>query len=230
MSYENCNHTKNQIKTMVSAKLFETFTFEECEALYVLTNPSFRNYSKNEIIIDEGDYIDFIGIIQSGNIVSKRMDSEGNVSLQNILEPTQMFGFEIAATPTKISPLTLKCLSDSTALIFNYSDMISTEILPEKYRLKIMDNLIALLANENMRRMYKIELLCQKSLRERIMMYLRFMARKTGAEAFTIPFDRSQLAQYLNVNRSALSTELSHMKTEGLIQFDKNRFIIKNDL
>lgn len=230
MINDNCKHPKDQINIMARAKLFAAFTFEECEAIHALTKPSSRNYLKNEIIINEGDYVDFIGIIQRGQIVSKRMDLQGNVSLQSILEPFQLFGFEIAATPTKISPLRLKCLSDSTVLIFKYSDLISKDILPEKYRLKIMDNLVTLLANENMRRMYKIELLCQKSLRERIVMYLRFMAQKAGSEAFTIPFDRSQLAQYLNVNRSALSTELSHMKSEGLIQFDKNKFIIKNDL
>ncbi len=215
---------------MNNSKLFESFTSDECEEICKLSAPMIRHYIKNEIIINEGDRVDFIGIVQSGKIVSKRTDSEGNVSLQNILEPFQMFGFEIAATPSKISPLRLKCLTDSTVFMFHYSDLIAKDVLPEKYRLKIMDNLVTLLANENMRRMYKIELLCQRSLRERIVMYLRFMARKTGSESFAIPFDRSQLAQYLNVNRSALSTELSHMKSEGLIQFDKNKFTIKNGL
>jgi len=111
--------------------------------------------------------------------------------------------------------------------MFPYSELTTDDRLSTEFRNKLMYNMLTLLANENMRRMYKIELLCQKSLRERVLTYLRFVARKKGtSSSFTIPFNREQLAQYLNVNRSALSHELSLMQQEGLISFKKNCFTL----
>ena len=214
---------------MNRSKLFQGFSLEECKKIYNIIQPEIKPYEKNENIISEGDRVDFVGIIYTGKVVNERLDFEGNISLQQILIPPNIFGFDIAATPSQLSPINLKCLEDTQVLFFSYSKLINDDA-PAEDRIKLLNNLITLFANENIRRMYKIEILTQKSLRKRIMLYLNRIAQKEGSNSFKIPLDRSQLAQYLNVNRSALSAELSKMKREGIIDFEKNQFSINKGL
>ncbi|NLY70452.1 MAG: Crp/Fnr family transcriptional regulator [Clostridiales bacterium] len=220
---------KSFIELMNKSKLFQDFSLEECEKIFNITQPAIKFFKKNENIISEGDKVDFIGIIHSGRVVNERLDYEGNLSLQQILIPPNIFGFDIAATPTQLSPINLKCLEDTQVLLFSYSKLINDDATAED-RIKLLNNLLTLFANENIRRLYKIEILTQKSLRKRIMLYLNRISQKEGSNSFRIPLDRSQLAQYLNVNRSALSAELSKMKKEGLIDFNKNQFSINKKL
>lgn len=162
-------------------------------------------------------------------MITAKLDYEGNANILYILEPPKLFGLEIAATPSQISSTTVTCAEDKLSvrlksdtevswpaqqLISIAAFHLSTEgKLASEFRNKIMYNMLTLLANENMRKMYKIELLCHKSLRERVLTYLRFVAQRTkNSTSFTIPFTREQLAQYLNVNRSALSHELALMQ------------------
>ncbi|NBG89274.1 Crp/Fnr family transcriptional regulator [Isachenkonia alkalipeptolytica] len=217
------------LRQMSKAFIFKDLSVSDCERILAKVQPETRSYEKNEVIFDEGDQVDYIGLICSGRMVSKRLDPDGKVSLQQILVPPNIIGFEVASTPSKRSPVRMRCLSEVTLLSFPYGKMVSEEDLLPKVHSYIKDQLITLLANENMRRMYKIELLTQRSLRKRVLMYLRFVSGKTGENSFTIPFDREQLAQYLNINRSSLCAELSKMEKEGLISYHKNKFTLKED-
>jgi CRP-like cAMP-binding protein len=212
---------------MRQTKLFEGFSLKDCENIISIVKPHYKSFLKNEVLIQDGDTVDYVGIVCNGKIITAKLDYEGNASLLYMLEPPKIFGLEVAATPTQISSITVTSIEDTWVAMFPYSELTTDDRLSTEFRNKLMYNMLTLLANENMRRMYKIELLCQKSLRERVLTYLRFVARKKGtSSSFTIPFNREQLAQYLNVNRSALSHELSLMQQEGLISFKKNCFTL----
>ncbi len=217
------------MEQMSKAFVFKNLSVSDCERILMKVQPEILSYEKNEVVFDEGDEVDRIGIICSGKLVSKRLDYDGNVSLQQILFPPNMIGFEIASTPSRISPIRMRCLSDVTLLMFPYDKLISEDFPYLKNQNYIKDQLITLLANENMRRLYKIELLTQRSLRKRVLMYMHFVSKKAGKKSFTIPFNRAQLAQYLNINRSNLCAELSKMEKEGLISYHKNNFTIKEE-
>lgn len=217
----------NFVSIMMQSKLFEGFKTKDCETVLSLINPRFKSLLKNEVLIQDGDKVDYVGVVCNGKIVTAKLDNEGNASLLYMLEPPKLFGLEIAATPTQISSITVTAIEDTLVALFSYAKLTIGGSLSGEFRNKLMHNMLTVLANENMRRMYKIDLLCHKSLRERILTYLRFVAQKTGAvSSFIIPFNRDQLAQYLNVNRSALSHELSLMQQEGLISFKKNNFTL----
>ena len=85
------------------------------------------------------------------------------------------------------------------------------------------------LADESIRKMHKIEILAERGLRDRIIMYLDILRKKSGTNVVHVNMGREQLAQFLCVNRSALSNELNKMKREGLIDFRKNEFRILKD-
>ncbi|MGI6686229.1 MAG: Crp/Fnr family transcriptional regulator [Bacillota bacterium] len=218
---------KNLLAIMRRTKLFDGFSPKDCETILSIVKPNYKSFLKNEVLIQDGDMVNYVGLVCSGKIITAKLDYEGNASLLYMLEPPKTFGLEIAATPTQISSITVTGAEATTVAIFPYTELTTEGRLSNEFRNKIMNNMLTLLANENMRRMYKIELLCHKSLRERVLTYLRFVARKKGTpSSFTIPFNRDQLAQYLNVNRSALSHELALMQQEGLITFFKNKFTL----
>lgn len=214
------------IALMKESKLFEGFSFEDCATVHSLLKPRCKSFLKDEILVHDGDRVDYVALVLRGKIYTAKLDNEGNASLLYILEPPKLFGLEIAATPTQISSITVSSAEKSEVIFFTYADLTTNERLPAVFRNKLMHNMLSILANENMRRLYKIEFLSKKTLRERILAYLRFQAQKAGKLTFAIPFNREQLAQYLNVNRSALSHELSLMAKDGLISFSRNRFIL----
>lgn len=89
-----------------------------------------------------------------------------------------------------------------------------------------MNHLLTHIANENMKKEYRLAILSQNGLRDRITTYLTMQARRRGENSFTIPFSREEMASFLCVNRSALSHELGLMRSEGIIEFRKNRFTL----
>jgi CRP-like cAMP-binding protein len=101
--------------------------------------------------------------------------------------------------------------------------------IPDNYRCSLLKNILEMISNANMRQLYKIDILSKKSLRDRIVLYLSLQAKRKKTNDFLIPFNREEFAAYLCVDRSALSRELGRMQDEGLIQFEKNRFIILSD-
>lgn len=211
---------------IINSRLFKGFSAQEVHSSIERIKPILKNYKKKEIVIRQDDTVDFIGMLATGLLSSAKIDREGNSSLIYMIEPSKIFGLDIAATPSQKSPVTVTCEVDAAAVLLPYTQLISDELVPAKLKIRLMRNIAEFLSNENMRRMYKIELLCQKSLRGRIWSYLDFIAQKSGSVEFEIPFNREQLAQYLNVNRSALSSELSKMRKQGFILFHKNNFKI----
>ncbi len=212
------------LSLVLQSKLFEGFSRLDCKIMYSLLQPRWMNFSKNEVIVNEGDIVDFIGIVRIGRIISAKFDYEGNVNLMEILECPMSLCTEVVFTTSRISPITITSAEDSTILVFSYARFM--ESLPDKYRVKMLNNINHILANDNVRKMYKINVLSKKSLRDKILMYLYLMKKKTGKSSFEIRMNREQFAQYLCVNRSALSHELAIMRKEGLISFNKDMFTI----
>ena len=111
-------------------------------------------------------------------------------------------------------------------LSFPAALFLSPGAVEETHRLAVLGHLLTLISNANMKREYRLAILSQKGLRERVLTYLTMQTAKRHTDTFTIPFSREELASYLCVNRSALSHELSLMQREGLISFRKNVFTL----
>ena len=217
---------ENKLPLLMESKLFEDFTEAECKMVCSLLQPDLMDYAKNENIVNEGDLVDYFAIVCNGRVIKNKVGCDGNTHLIEILEKPKMFGIEIAASSSRISPITICSAEESSILRFQYDRILNQEFIPDKYRIKVLNNLINLMANDNVRKMYKIEVLSQKSLRIKILMHLHLMRDKTGKSSFSIGMDREQFAQYLCVNRSGLSHELGLMRKDGLISFKKDMFTV----
>jgi CRP-like cAMP-binding protein len=103
-------------------------------------------------------------------------------------------------------------------------DLLTGSAVRGAVRETVTNNIFRILADDSMKKQYKIDVLYKKSMRERVKTFLLHMAEKTDSQSFDIGMDREQLARFLGVNRSALSHELSLMQHDGLIRFSKSRF------
>ncbi|MCQ4636882.1 cyclic nucleotide-binding domain-containing protein [Anaerovorax odorimutans] len=178
-----------------------------------------RQYAEEEIIFSEEEVIDSIAILHSGTVRGEKFYLEGSVDLMYMYQRGEIFGAEAAVSRRKTSPLTYVANEEAVVLLADFSSIQRSD-----YSRQLLLALLHILADDNIKKLYKIETLSKRGLRDRIMTYLRIMGRKTGRDTFSIHMDREQFAQYLCVNRSALSYELNQMKRDGLIDFKKDKF------
>lgn len=216
-----------QIHIMMKSKIFDGFSRTDCEMLHTILQPWLRQFTKGEIVINEGEPVKNICIICRGKLIGMKFYYEGDTHLIRTYEQGETVGVEAIASTFETSPLTYIADEGSEILFLPLSGIY--EQLDARYKEKLLYNMIHVLADDNIKLIYKTEVLSKRSLRDRIMAYLYIIQKKKNSNSFRIMMNQEQFAQYLCVNRSALSYELNQMKREGLITFKKDNFnILKN--
>lgn len=185
-----------------------------------------RQYPKNGALISAQERVDWFGILLTGRVQILQQFSSGASSLLENLFPSYVVGLDLICTRSRRSPYCAMAAAPVQVLIFPDEVLMEPGVFSEGERLQLWRNLLTLLAQENMRRHSRLAVLAQRGLRDRILTYLTMQAGRRGTRQFQIPFTRDELADYLCVNRSALSHELSLMRQEGLIRFRKNEFTL----
>ncbi len=183
---------------------------------------STKRYDKNVPIFLAGDIIDRICIIDKGSVRGEKTYANGEVHIVEIYEERSMFGLEIALSKKREAAIDYVSNEETTLVFVSMKSIQNSDYSKELNRI-----LTYKLSNNNVKMTHKIEILAQRSLRGRIMVYLSILSRKANDQTVTIKMNREQLAQYLCVNRSALSNELHKMKKEGIIDFRGQKFTIK---
>lgn len=180
-----------------------------------------RRFSKGKILFHEGDVINRICIVREGSVRTEKSYPDGGVHIVSVYGENSIFGLEITLSHKKTTPNTFVANEDSIVLF-----VTMPHDSKNRFQQSIRKALMEQLADESIRMSHKIEILAEKSLRRRIMVYLNVLAEKSEEDEFLVPMNREQLAQFLCVNRSALSNELNKMKREGVIDFTRHRFKI----
>ena len=201
--------------------LFGRLSDKECELLFNMIAISEKSYSKREIIVHEGSEVQHFFIVKKGKVIGEKFHIEGETDLLNVFEEGEILGLEAASSTLKTSPLTYTADTEAAVIMIEIASILSCPL-----KEVILENIIHLLSDISIRQMYKIQVISKHGLRERIMAHLLIMQRKRNSEVFDIRMSQEQLAQYLCVNRSALSYELNKMKKEGIIDFKKSKFKI----
>jgi CRP-like cAMP-binding protein len=178
-------------------------------------------------IIEEGEPVAQFSILLSGSGRSVKTDAEGRVILITLLSPGSEIGVLLCANPDHRSPVTVQADEDSSVLMVRFSGLMArcAENCPQHERL--IQNYAGVLARKGLTLHERIDCLLRPTVREKIMAYLNRASREQGGFSIKLPPDRSAMAEYLNVNRSALSRELSSMKHDGLIDYYKSNFELK---
>ena len=186
-----------------------------------------RFYGKNEYIYHTGDAINEIGIVLSGNIQIINEDAWGSVTILAELTEGMLFGEAFVLGGVEKIPLSVLASEKSTVLFIDKNRTITPCPAACGFHFDIAGNMIKILAQKNIFLTGRAEHLSKRSTKEKVLSYLSSVSVKTGSRTFTIPFDRRQLADYLAVDRSALSSVLGKLRDEGLIDFNKNSFTLK---
>lgn len=206
---------KNILSHMKGSALFSGFSEKELAALDPLLKPVLRQYSKDNIVINEGEATDQIAYVVSGRIVAQKLTKNGQDYILSVFEAGDSMCIDTVFSSYKTSPLTYIAVSDcavlfiSSACFFDHSSDLS---------MRIIGNAAQMLADTCIRFVYKTDVLSKRPLRDRIMTYFLIMQKKNESNSFYVRMTQEQFAQYLCVNRSALSRELGRLQRDGLIE------------
>ncbi|MDD2268548.1 MAG: Crp/Fnr family transcriptional regulator [Eubacteriales bacterium] len=212
-------------KALITSELFEGITSEEAQILIHCIGAASSYFAKNDTVVLAGKRTDNFGIVLSGNLQIVHDDYYGNRSILSNVEPGELFAesFVFAKTPI---PVTVISVSDSETMTINSNKLISNCQKACGFHNRLIMNLISIVSRKNIELTRKIQLVSKRLTRDKLLSYLSYEAEKNSSSTFSIPFDRQALADYLGVERSAMSAELSRMRDDGLIEYHKNSFKI----
>lgn len=199
---------------------------EDILADCVFPHRQIQEYRKGMFLIAPQQRVNRFGIVLSGKIHLMHIFSKGSYSLMSSLKADEILGADLIFTRTQLSPYHAMAAADTKVVYFPAELVTRPGMLPEKWRAELLRRLAAWISTVNIKKEYRLAILSQNGLRERIITYLTMQAARRQKTAFTISYSREDLAAFLCVNRSALSHELSRMQQEGLITFRKNYFCL----
>lgn len=205
--------------------LFSDFP-EEVLLERILPHRLVQEYPKGLFLIAPQQQVNRFGIVLSGKIHLMHIFSEGGYSLMSSLIPGELLGADLIFTRSQLSPYHAMAVADTRVIYFPAELAVRPGILPEVWRTELLLRLNAWISTINMKKEYRLAILSQNGLRERILTYLTMQASRRQKTSFSISYSREELAAFLCVNRSALSHELSRMQQEGLITFRKSYFCL----
>ena len=216
---------KEFLPILKKSPLFSGIEDAEIEAMTDCLGAEKREYGRDELVYRFGDTVESIGLVLTGKVYIVREDFWGNRNLVGVAEPGQTFAESYACTSV---PLGIAVLAGEKTQIafFRVRRVLTTCPNACAFHARLVRNLLTVLAEKNLHMNEKLTHVTQRTLREKLLSYLSSESARAGAASFDIPFNRQQLADYLAVDRSALSAELSRMKKDGLIEFEKNIFTL----
>ncbi len=183
-------------------------------------------FDKKYTIFAEGSPAKFIGILLSGATQIEQVDYYGNRSILGLIEPGDLFAEAFACAQVRALPVSVVATEPSEIMLIDCSHILHTCSNNCGFHQQMIFNLMKSLAAKNLVFHQKIDVLAKRTTREKLLTYLTYQAKKAQSEAFTIPFDRQELADYLEVDRSGLSSEISKLRRNGILDCRKNHFIL----
>lgn len=208
--------------------LFSGIEQKELQKLLPALKPRIKNFKRGAWIINRGDAVKNFGIVLSGSISIVKEDIGGNRSIIANCLAGDIFAEALAAAHVQASPVSVSAAQDCAVLFIPFDEIINTSPLGTA-NLKIIKNMMQLLANKNVFLNSKLEHISKRTIREKLLSYFAELKAKTAANTFILPMSKTDLADFLFIDRSALGRELTQMRREGLLDF-KGRQIKLNNL
>ncbi len=204
--------------------LFDGIAPEDREAMFACTGYHVRNFQKGSVIAFEEERIQHIGVILAGVVDMVKEDRWGNKTLLVRMGTDEVFGETFACGEDSLSVVTFVVSEDAEVLFMPFQRMMRSCTMACAFHHRLIENMVRIIARKNRELMRKVEVVSKRSIREKLLAYLSIQAQVQDSDYLQIPMGRVELAEYLCVDRSALTRELAKMKEEGLIDYDKNCF------
>lgn len=205
-------------------KIFSSCTEFECRAMMHCFKARFKTFLKNEKVILQGDPMEDVVLVVKGEAMVQHIDTMGNITIISELERGDMYGLEGAFAGVENYKDTLIATQKTLVLFLNKHRIItpcSNRCIKHE---KVIRHIMEIVAESHIKLKEKLTHMSKKTTRDKLLSYFNAVSKKAESEYFEIPFNKTELANYLSVDRSAMTTELSKMKDDGIIDFDKNQY------
>lgn len=204
--------------------LFRGIKPDEIRTMMDCLSAEIRQYEKNEVILHAGDVVSAMGLVLSGCVHIENDDLWGNKSILDQVGPGFVFAETYASIPGEPLMVSVIAAEPSEILFLNTKRLLTICTGSCGHHSRLIQNLLLVSAQKNLNLSRRMFHMSSKTIRGRLLSYLSFQAAREGSSAFSIPFNRQQLADYLGVDRSALSNELGKMQREGMLKVKRNQF------
>lgn len=204
--------------------LFYGLTSEELGSMLHCLGAKIVDIQKGDPVFLEGDPAGFVGIVLEGGIQVVQEDYFGSRSVMHHSDPGDVFAEAFSFTNLDTMPVSGYAVKNSRCMILSCRRMMTVCSNACTFHNRLVKNLLTLVSRKNLMLNEKIRFMSQRTTREKLLAYLSDQAKKTGSAEFTIPYDRQALADYLSVERSAMSAEISRLKNDGILEVKGSHF------
>ncbi len=212
------------IPILKRTQLFSGVGEEEIGAMLNCLQARLCTYKKGEYVLRQGEHLDKILVLVGGKLHIQRDDYWGNRSIINMVSVGEMFGEAYVAPESGTLMNDVLAVEDSAVIFFDVKRIITVCSAACRFHSMVVQNLFFAISEKNRRLVQKLTFMTKRTTREKLIAYLSEEAKRQNSSEFSIPFNRQQLADFLSVDRSAMSNELCKMRDEGLIEFEKSYF------
>lgn len=215
------------IHVLKRTKLFAGVGEEDITAMLSCLGARLCAYKKGEYVLRQGERLDDILLLAEGSLHIQRDDYWGNRSILGHIEVGEIFGEAYVAPESGTLLNDVVALTDCSVFFFDVKRIITTCSSACRFHTMVVQNLFFAISERNRELVQKLGYMSRRTTREKLIAYLSEEAKRQNSAYITIPFNRQQLADYLSVDRSAMSNELSKMRDDGLLEFEKNCFRLR---
>lgn len=215
---------KKYLEILKKTKLFAGISEADLGAMLSCLDAHLKSYQKGETVLHRGESVRHLAVLVEGALHVQSDDYWGNRSIINRIGVGDMFGEAYAADGGEVMLSDVVAVEDSVVAFFDLTRLMTVCSSACEFHAQVIRNLFVIISAKNRALVRKLGHVTQRSTRDKLISYLSEQARLHESSVFAIPFNRQQLADYLSVDRSAMSAELCRMRDEGLLRFEKNRF------
>lgn len=217
---------EEMIKRVKKSPLFYGINEEELYTLLKCTGAQSQQFEPGELLFRLGESVDRVMILLRGSALVVQENFWGEREVLFRLKEGGNFGEAYSCARTAVLPVSVEAQEECEALFLNYQRMITFCSLACEFHTRLIHNLLRLVSNENVKLAHKLEHVSRKTTRDKLLSYLSKEAVSQGSRSFDIPYNRQELAEYLGVDRSAMSSELGRLRDQGILEFKKNHFTL----
>lgn len=207
-----------------NSALFSNIQADEVHSLLNCLSPRTQRYQKGAFVFHLQETHVPLGLVLSGMVYVMKEDFWGERTILSAVGAGEIFAEAFSSIPDKPLEVSVVAAKDTTVLFLDFNRVLHTCNHACVFHTRLVQNLIATLARKNIMLTRKLETISKKTTRQKLLAFLSMEANQQNNSTFTIPYNRQELADYLCVERSAMSAELSKLQRDGLISFEKNRF------
>lgn len=217
---------KEYYRVMQSSPLFSGIAEEEITAMLGCLSAREESFQKNQFILRCGESVNAFCMVLSGGVQILMEDFWGNRNILAGVGPGELFAEVYACMPGELLAVSVQAAEPSVVMFLDMRRLLTGCQSACAFHARLIRNLLTVLAEKNLLQTRKLVHMAQRSTREKLLSYLSAEAVRQGGPSFTIPFNRQELADYLSVDRSAMSNELGKMRDEGLLRFSRSSFTL----